>query len=209
MKSAPVVPPGGQFPTPTNSSTPLLALRCSPALRPYLPEDATTPSDPSSVAIIIDTPITFSYITGAAPVTLPSSSPSAAGVLDVTVTVNGKTLANGSVPLNSTGNTLPFSLSSLQPQQGAYNITCSGTFSSQSFQTTASLTYLPAPPSSIGSVTKTDLRTGALLARPADGKGGDYESVFPIGFYTQFNGYLANNLSVLGDLKAQGCVPPH
>jgi len=49
-----------------------------------------------------------------------------------------------------------------------------------------------------------DLRTGALLAKPADGSDGKYESVFPIGFYTWFDGYLAGNLSILDELKAQG-----
>lgn len=49
-----------------------------------------------------------------------------------------------------------------------------------------------------------DLRTGALLSRPATGKAGPYETVFPIGFYTDFGGYLASNLSVLDDLKERG-----
>jgi hypothetical protein len=49
-----------------------------------------------------------------------------------------------------------------------------------------------------------DLRTGALMAKPANGSGGDYESIFPIGFYTTFDGYLAGNLSVLDELKEQG-----
>ena len=34
--------------------------------------------------------------------------------------------------------------------------------------------YFPDPLPSIGSVTEMDLRTGALLARPADGKAGPY-----------------------------------
>lgn len=51
-----------------------------------------------------------------------------------------------------------------------------------------------------------DLKTGALLARPADGSPGPYAPVFAMGFYTQFDGYLTTNLSVLNELKAQGYV---
>jgi predicted ATP-grasp superfamily ATP-dependent carboligase len=72
----------------------------------------------------------------------------------------------------------------------------------QTFEATAQVYYLPNP--SEGSVTKMDLRTGALLAKPANGSGGDYETVFPIGFYTTYDGYLASNTSVLDELKAQG-----
>jgi len=55
-----------------------------------------------------------------------------------------------------------------------------------------------------------DLRTGALLARPANGKGGPFERVFPIGFYTSYSGYLAMNYStVLPQLKQQGFTVVH
>ncbi|KAG6836204.1 hypothetical protein H0H93_010316 [Arthromyces matolae] len=54
-----------------------------------------------------------------------------------------------------------------------------------------------------------DLRTGALLARPANGKGGPYTPVIPIGFYTQFDGYLARNLSISAELAAQGFTVVH
>lgn len=123
----------------------------------------------------------------------------------MTVSVNGKKLTSGHVPLNATKFALPFSLSSLKPRAEAYNITCSATFSSQEFRTTALLTYLPDPPADIGSVTKMDLRTGGLLARPANGKGGPFEAVFPIGFYTSYGGFLETNYStVLPVLKQQG-----
>ena len=49
-----------------------------------------------------------------------------------------------------------------------------------------------------------DLRTGAILAKPADGKGGSYAPVFPIGFYTTFDGYMAQDLNISAQLKAQG-----
>jgi hypothetical protein len=70
------------------------------------------------------------------------------------------------------------------------------------------LTYLPPPPASIGSVTKVDLRTGGLLAKRAHAQE-TYESVFPLGFYTDFGGYLEGNDTVLEELTSQGCELPN
>ncbi|KAJ7686548.1 hypothetical protein B0H17DRAFT_1160635 [Mycena rosella] len=200
MSTEPVTDPGGRFPIPATSSSPLLALRCGPAIRPYLPEDAAHSSATSPVAILIDTPITFSEIANAVPITL------GAGTLDVTVSINGKKLTSGVVPLNATKHALPFSLSALKAQKAAYTITCSATFSNQKFSATGLLTYLPDPPADIGSVTKFDARTGALLVRPLGGsKTAPFEPVFPIGFYTGFGNYLQTNFSTaLPELKSQG-----
>jgi hypothetical protein len=193
--------PGGQFPILATSPTPLLALRCAPAIRPYLAEDAATLS-PQDMAILIDAPVAFQHISNAASISIPALN--TPGLLNVSVSVDGNRLASGTVPLNATKHALSFSLSSLKPRVEAYTITCSATFSSQRYQATGSLTYLPDPPPNIGSVTKMDLRTGAILAKPADGKGGTYAPVFPIGFYTAFDGYLAKDLNILAQLKAQG-----
>lgn len=200
MSTEPVVPPGGEFPIPETVSSPLLALRCGQAVRPYLPED-TINSDKSFVSILVDSPVTFSKISGAVPVGLGPTTPKA---LQVTVSVNGKKLTTGSVPLNATKHPLPFSLTSLKPQKEAYTLTCTATLGKQVFKATSLLTFLPPPPPEIGSVTKMDMRTGALLARPANGKGGSYSPVFPIGFYTNSDGYLLQNVSVVAELKSQG-----
>ncbi|KAH0580021.1 hypothetical protein H2248_002836 [Termitomyces sp. 'cryptogamus'] len=204
MSTSPIVPPGGQFPIPNELNSPLLALRCSPAIRPYLLEDAAS-GDPSFVSILIDAPVTFYEISKAAPIQLQSEL----NTLDVAVSVEGITLVQGTVTLNSTKTSLPFSLNSLQPRTSPYNISCSAKYAGQTFEAMGSLSYLPNPPSDIGSVTKMDLRTGALLARPANGKGGSYAPIFPIGFYTQFDGYLAQNLSILAELAAQGFTIVH
>ncbi|KAF8188635.1 hypothetical protein BJ912DRAFT_967980 [Pholiota molesta] len=154
---------------------PLLALRCSPAIRPYLAEDAKTLDSSGDIAILVDTPITFSQIANAAPINIhPLHS-----------TLPWKTLASGSVPLNATKQAIPFSLSSL--------ISCSATFGAQKFEASGSLSFLPDPPSSIGSVTKMDLRTG-----------GPFAPVFPIGFYTGFGNYLAEDFTIPATLAAQG-----
>ncbi|KAG6890138.1 hypothetical protein C0995_011431 [Termitomyces sp. Mi166 len=175
-----------------------------PAIRPYLPEDAAL-EDSSFVSILVDAPVTFSQISNAVPIQLQSGS----NTLDVTVSVEGTTLAQGTVALNSTNTSFPFSLNSLQPRTSPYSISCSAKFAGQTFEATGSLSYLPNPPSDIGSVTKMDLRTGALLARPANGKGGPYAPVLPVGFYTQFDGYLAQNLSISAELAAQGFTIVH
>ena len=201
MASSPIVPPGGQFPIPATSSSPLLAFRCAPAIKPYLPEDILTPS-----TFIVDAPITYSDIADAQPISLSHGS---LGSLAVTISVDGKPISAGLVPLNATKFELPFTLLGLTPRTEAYNVTCTAEYSSsllskpQKFSSSAALSLLPDPPSG-RSVTKMDLRTGALLAKPATGAKGDYEPVFPIGFYTNFGGYLASNLSLLNELKDQG-----
>lgn len=188
---------------PATSTSPLLALRCAPAIRPYLPGDSNDANDPTAVSVLIDAPVTFRKILNAAPINIPTGSlPN----LQVTVKINGATIASGSVPLNSTKQALPFSLSSLAPTKSAYTMTCTATLSGQTFTATEKLTFLPNPPAGIGSVTKMDQRTGALLARPANGSGGPFAPVFPIGFYTQFDNYLAKDLSISATLAQQGYV---
>ena len=195
MSMQSVVAPGGNFPLPSPSSDSLLALRCAPAIRPYLAEDVWSPA-----AIIIDAPVVYYEIANAEPIQLCSDDT----LLDVTVSLDGRTIATGLVPLNATAHELPFSLEGIAPQKAAYNISCEATYgpTSQAFSGTTGLSVLPNPTN--GSVTKMDLRTGALLAKPATGLGGTYEPVFPIGFYTLFDGYLATNLSAINVLKEQG-----
>jgi hypothetical protein len=100
--------------------------------------------------------------------------------------------------------------SSLLAQKTSYNVFCSATYQAvssyalQSFSTNTSLLYLP---DTQGSVVKTDLRTGALWAQPANGKGGDFVPFIPQGFYVSFDQYLAKNLSLIDQLKLQGSIP--
>lgn len=179
----------------------MLAFRCSQTIRPYVAGDGDDPTHP--VSILVDAPVVYSYINNTNAIAIQNvSSP---GSLTVTVkTSTGVVLAQGSVPVNSNKTELPLSLSSLQPSSSAYNITCTATYNSQTFNATSLLTYLPSLPSGIGSVTKMDLRTGALLAQPAKGSGGAFAPVFPIGFYTLFDSYLATNLSIPATLASQG-----
>ena len=188
------------FPLPAHTTTPQLALRCNPALKPFLTDDTDTPSS----QIIVDALVRYEEIAGAQPLTLPASPDTE---LSVTVWIDGKPLASGTVSLNGSA-AIPFSLSGLSPRPQPYSLRCSATLSSpnQKFMSTrTSLTYLPMPANNAGSITKFDLRTGGLLAKRLGAHTQDsYESIFPVGFFTQFQGYLEGNDQVLEELKSQG-----
>jgi hypothetical protein len=188
----PTVPPGHQFPTPATSSSPLLAFLCFPAIRPYLQGD--------SASVVLSSQVTSQQIAGTAPIQ--NSEPN--GALAVTVTINGKKAASTTMPLNSTQVELPVSLSGLSPSTNPYTVNCTATYQSQTFHANSSLLYLPA--NANGSVTKLDLRTGAILVKPANGSGGSYAPIFPIGFYTEFDYYLGSNFTMMDELHSQGWV---
>ncbi|KAJ7130283.1 hypothetical protein C8R44DRAFT_775264 [Mycena epipterygia] len=203
LPGQPVVPPGGQFHSPELSSTPLLVFRCSPIITPYLEDD-------DEAGILIETFVTLARYRGAASVAFPPG-PTSDEVLDVSISIDGKTLATAGVSFNSTSE-MHFPLANLsQPRKQPFTVDCTASYAShlspetQTFSATAELAYLPRPVS--GSVTKRDSRTGALLVKPPSG--GPYEALFPIGFYTSFDNYLDSNLTVLDDLKAQGFTIVH
>ena len=208
MSNQTVVPPGGQFQLPTTSAEPLVAFRCSPAFRPYLEEDA------KHAAVVVDTPIVYRYLQGASPILLPSLDPNSSerddlGKMEVTISVGGQVFAKQKVPLNTTGYEMSIDLSTLEAQKTPYSVICNATYqaetsswpATQYFSANASLLYLP---DTNGSVVKTDLRTGSLWARPADGKGGEFQPFVPQGFYVEFSPYLVQNLSYIDQLKADG-----
>jgi hypothetical protein len=121
--------------------------------------------------------------------------------LTVTISVNGQSIAHGSVPYDASGHAIPFSLEPLEPQKEPYNVMCIATAEDgRMFRTSTTIHRLPDPDA--GSVTKTDLRTGALMVK----KKGQWQKIFPIGFYTDFGGYLARDLDILDELKERGCV---
>ena len=199
-------PPDGQFPVPASLEEPHLALRCNPELIPFLPDDNDS-VNPYSNAILVDALVRTTKIRGAQ--LLGTSPPFQDTELFVDVFLDGELLTSGKVPLNGSA-ALPFNLSDLTPRENSYDLTCTATLSSssRSFKSIpAQLTYLPYPDTSIGSFTKLDLRTGGLLAKRAnDFK--PYTPIFPMGFYTAFGGYLEGNLSILEDLKDEGCDSP-
>lgn len=212
MSNQTVVPPGGQFTLPSKSNNPLLVFRCAPAFRPYLEEDA------KNATFVVDTRIVFDWINGASPISLSSNiSSSSHGASNVSVTIEvGGVRTTHDVPLNATGYEVPLDISRLTAQQTPYNVSCSALYSPsllkpQHYSTNTTLLYLP---DSNNSVTKTDLRTGSLWARPVNSTGGPFQPFVPQGFYISFNPYLVQNLSYIDQLKSEGFntihpVPPY
>jgi len=194
-KGSPIVPPGGRFPVPATSDSTLLALRCTPIYKPYIAEDVT-----SYAGFIIDTIVTHGQVRGAKPIALEST----AKFLFVSISIGHNVLAAGRVPVNATKFEIPFSLTKLMPRKEPYTVSCSATYpGNQKYTANAPLFYLPNPLS--GSITKFDARTGGLWTKPFGvGDTADYTPVFPLGFYTSFDDYLAKDLSILDNLKARG-----
>lgn len=155
----------------------------------------------SPAAILVDTFVTHAEIAGTSPISLPSGGP--LGDVLVTVDIDGRTVAAGAVPLNASKTELPFSLAGLVPRKSAYDVRCSATYGAQTFEAAGSLSFLPDRTDG-GSVVKLDARSGAVLAKPIGDQLGEYQTVFPIGFYTSFGDYLATNLSTVDDAKAKG-----
>ena len=185
-----MVPPRGEFVYPPKSQQPHLSFRCSPAIKPYLGED-------TNGAFLIDTEVTHTLIRGAVPIDSPNDNTK----LTVSILINGQTIAHGSVPLDVSAHPIPFSLEPLEPQRKPYSVLCIAMADDgRTFRTQSSLLRLPDPKT--GSVTKIDLNTGALLVK----KSGKWESIFPIGFYTDFGGYLSKDLDILDELKERGYV---
>lgn len=205
MPNQTVVPPGGQFQPPASSQEPLVAFRCSPVFRPYLEEDA------KDVAFIVDSPIVYQYTQGASPISFQTSGSGCSdlGTLYITISIGNQLFAGKGITVNTTGQVISVDISSLSTQKTSYNVTCNAAYQSdtllspttQYFSANTSLLYLPGTK---GSVVKTDLRTGALWVRPTDGKGGPFQPFIPQGFYVSFEQQLANNLSLIDQLKADG-----
>ena len=122
----------------------------------------------------------------------------------MSISIGRTVLAIDRVPVNATKFEIPFSLTKVMPRKEPYTVSCSASYlGNQKYTADALLSYLPNPLS--GSVTKFDSRTGGLWTKSFDvGHAADYTPVFPLGFYSSFDDYLAKDLSVLGDLKARG-----
>ncbi|EIN14572.1 hypothetical protein PUNSTDRAFT_49317 [Punctularia strigosozonata HHB-11173 SS5] len=196
----------GRSTSPAASSAPLLDIRCTPMVQPYLSSDTTG-------SIIIDANVTHDV--GQA---LPSDfSESSTPTLNVTVFLASSPsspLVQLQMPVGSIGAEASFSLASLPPATTPYNLTCSASLSSSSsarFITNTTLRRLPPNPYN-GSVTKIDRRTGAMLRQSSSGNG-SWDPILTFGFYTGFDA-LASNLSIVDQMKAIGLntihlIPPY
>ncbi|KAK7042477.1 hypothetical protein R3P38DRAFT_2890684 [Favolaschia claudopus] len=201
LPNQPVVPPGGQFYLPESSPTPLLSLRCSPIISPYVEEEDF------SAGVVVDAFVTYTHYNGTQPISI-----AAEDTLQVLISYRGRILSEAVARLNSTSE-LRFPLANLsQPRKQPFIIDCTALYASslssepQKFSATTALFYVPPP--TVGSVTKRDSRTGALLVKSRGSK--SYEAIFPFGFYTSFDKYLDNpDLRIVDELKAQGFTIVH
>lgn len=186
--------PGGLFVEPQSSQSTQLNFRCWPRVQPYLTGE-------SSGQIIIDTSLTNLQI----PKTQPFNGGSGSFTVKVSSIVNGAAvqLAAGLVPVNSTGHLLPFDPSVLPESMTPAMITCTATLGSNTYTTTGSISKLPVPAK--GSVTKQDFLNGALLVNTTSNLTGAYKPIVPFGFYTGFDGYLADDpITIIDNAKKSG-----
>ncbi|KAG9078073.1 hypothetical protein FS749_009967 [Ceratobasidium sp. UAMH 11750] len=185
--------PGGKFPIPPPSPTPLLRFECWPSLRPYVSGLDSKGSVLLSASAVNTTPgVAYSPLTDGS-------------LFHVTAELDGRTIASN-VPLSiGTDNQTPafdFVKAGIAPRRDAYNLTCSAISvkSGKVFRSGGAVQYLPPVPRDIGGVVQMDGRTGGLVA----GQGKKRAAVLPFGFYTSFGGYLEKNVTVLDEIKAEG-----
>jgi len=182
------IPADAWFSYPTKSSSPLLNFQCSPVFRPYIS------SEDAAGSIILDAEIVYD-------VGQPfEGSVQNDTVLQVSVESGGKILASGNIRSGTKGNTLEFPLKLLGSAGTApYNIVCTASLGSATYTSSTQMHYLPPNPSG-GTVTKTDLRTGALLVKR---KGEDtYEPILPFGFYASTSAFSSQ--AAVDEIKSKG-----
>ena len=173
---------------------PLFAFQCLPRMQLYLEgEDCAT-----SASVLVDTLTTLAPLRYASPLTTPVAT------ITLSIDIEGLHSVHKNVQMNSTNLEFPVSLCHLLPQRQPFTLMCSAELESNSspnqiFVTSSPLLYLPSP--LVGAATSIDRRTGALMAKATNRT---FQAVFPIGFYTDFGGYLAGNLSILEEIKSQG-----
>lgn len=184
------IPADARFSYPPKSSLPLVNFQCSPVLRPYI-------SNEDSVGgILLDAEISYDVgqpFDGCAGSHL---------ILRVSVESSGKVLATGEVLLGTKSNVLEFPLKLLgKATTTPKDVSCTARLSSATYTSSTQVHYLPPNPSG-GTVTKTDLRTGALLVKA---KGRDaYEPILPFGYYASTR--VLSSQAAVDEIKSKGYV---
>ena len=174
---------------------PLFAFQCLPRMQLYLEGDDCA----SSASVLVDTLTTLEPLRHASPLATPVAT------ITLSIDIEGTRSVHKNVPINSTNLEFPVSLCHLLPSRQPFTLTCSAELESyplpnEILVTSSPLLYLPNPIS--GSTTSIDRKTGALMTKATNAR--TFQAIFPIGFYTDFGGYLAGNLSILDEIKSQG-----
>ena len=133
------------------------------------------------------------YLNSTYQAALSPSSPFETLFFSIAIESNDQPLVQNNVTVNTTGNLFDFDLTSLEPRAAAYSVVLYGASvdGNQSYTATTDLYYLPDK--TTGSVTKIDNLNGGLLFRN-NGTNGQFNPVFPFGFYTNYGGYLELSL---------------
>ena len=180
----PVILPGGRYPVPQLSDTPLLLFRCYTAVAPYIH------GQDHIASIVVDLDVTHQTKENTFP--LPGDATS----FNVQIGIeNHVSLFNITLQLGLNQD-ITLLLTDLEPSRQPYNLQCS----IRDIATSTQLFYLPPNPYG-GSVVKTDYKRSTLLINS------DYNEWKPFigfGFYTAFDNYLARNLSILDDFVERG-----
>lgn len=181
----PVIHPGGRYPVPQHSDSPLLLFRCYTAISPYIHGEDDT------AAIIIDLEVTHV----AKKSTFPLHDDPTSFKVQIGNEEHGS-LVNATLQLGLKQEVV-LPLKHFEPSQQPYALQCS--IHSTEVPVSTELFYLPPNPYD-GSVVKTDYKRSALLVRSHD----EWKPFIGFGFYTAFDNYLAKNLSILDDFVDRG-----
>ena len=100
----------------------------------------------------------------------------------MTVSLNGQTLATGSIAPGTMGNLMPLSFDSISPQADWYNLTCTASAGNQTYTATSSLSYRVTSPYG-GCGSKVDRLSGATMVRNATAGELEWRKIIPIGFF--------------------------
>lgn len=197
--------PGGQFQFPEAQADPLLYVTIQPRYSIYLESDIYG-------SFLIDA--TISHVFGKSYQNVSYDTPGQeAGnpftTLDYEIfsEESGELLVSNSVPVNSTGNLIGFSFSSLPARTEPYAISLYGTSpdGQQNYTATTQLYILPSR--TYGSAVKIDNLYGGLYVQNAYNNYTDWYALFPNGFYADGGTVTPSstfNLSGLNTYASQG-----
>lgn len=190
------IDPGGQFQFPTPQADPLLYVTVQPRYSIFLENDGLG-------SLIVDA--TISHVFGQAYTnvsydTTGSETGGSFNTIDLEIysEESGTLLISNSVPVNSTGNIIGFSISSFTPRLQPYAISLYGSSpdGQQSYTATTQIYILPSR--TYGSAVKMDNLFGGLFVQNAHNDWKGWYAVFPNGGYADGGFVSPSNISFAG-----------
>lgn len=189
-----VIPQGWLYP-PARSPAPLLDMQVNPRYSIYV-------SSETEAEFIVDA--TRSRSRGEPYEGTPPGSGSkrdeGAEMVAFTISIGDEAVAWGDVSVDTTNHMVSFSPRNLEPRMEGYPVNLRAFYRGETYEATTSFYYLPEK--SDGSVVKVDNLFGSLLYRNAFTRG-QFEYVFPYGFYGDCSAYFYG-LSNISDYAKRG-----